>query len=214
MKQSSIYGIALIVGSVGGIVTMIFHPTAHDLLTPVDQIARRNEMIAVATHSLALVSFPILVFGFLGLSRRLGLDRALVSAALVAYAFGAVAVICAAVASGLIAPILTREMLTAAESSRQLLHVVFMYNGLLNQGFAKVFVTASSVAVILWSLSILKIDGMARMTGIIGCIVGLASLAAFFAGHLRLNVHGFGLFIFAQSAWSILLGVFLIRSSD
>ena len=105
MKHSSIYGIALIVGAVGGVVTMIFHPTSHDLIGPVDQIARRNEIITVATHGLALVSIPISLFGFLGLSRRLGLDRPLVSAALVFYSFAAVAAMCAAVASGLIAPL-------------------------------------------------------------------------------------------------------------
>jgi hypothetical protein len=37
------------------------------------------------------------------------------------------------------------------------------------------------------------------------------SLAAFFGGHLRLNIHGFGLFIFAQSAWAILVGALLCR---
>ena len=214
MKHSAIYGIALIVGSVGGVVTMIFHPTGHDLLAPVDQIARRNEMLAVAVHSLALASLPVTLFGFVGLSRRLGLDHAPVLAALIVYAFGAVAVVCAAVASGLIAPILTRQILTADESTRQPLSMIFMYNGLLNQGFAKVFVTASSVAVIFWSVSILKIGGFARIVGLIGCVVGLVSLAAFFSGHLHLNVHGFGLFIFGQSAWAILLGVLLCRSNS
>jgi hypothetical protein len=61
MKQSSIYGTALIVGALGTVVTMIFHPTGHDLLGPADEIARRNEMITVAVHSLVLVSIPILL---------------------------------------------------------------------------------------------------------------------------------------------------------
>jgi hypothetical protein len=74
MKHSSLYGVALIVGSVGGVVTMLFHPTGHDLLAQADQIARRNEAITVATHSLALVSIPVLLFGFSGLTSRLGCD--------------------------------------------------------------------------------------------------------------------------------------------
>ncbi len=75
MKHSSIYGIALIVGAVGGVVTMMFHPTSRDLVGPIDQIARRNEIITVATHALALISIPISFFGFLGLSRLLSLFR-------------------------------------------------------------------------------------------------------------------------------------------
>src|SRR6266480_6269243 len=109
MKRSSIYGIALIVGAVGGVVTMMFHPTSRDLVGPIDQIARRNEIITVATHALALISIPISFFGVLGLSRLLSLDRLLVSAALVFYSFAAVAAMCAAVASGLIAPVITRQ---------------------------------------------------------------------------------------------------------
>src|SRR5689334_2571941 len=150
MKHSSLYGIALIVGALGSVVTMIFHPTSHNLLEPVVQ---RDEIIAVATHTLALISIPISVFGFLGLSRRLGLDRPLVSAALVVYLFATVAAMCAAVASGLIAPVITRRMLTEDESTRQPLRLVLWYDSLLNQGFAKVFFTAFSLALILWSIS-------------------------------------------------------------
>jgi len=214
MKHSSIYGIALIVGAVGGVVTMIFHPTSHDLIGPVDQIARRNEIITVATHGLALVSIPISLFGFLGLSRRLGLDRPLVSAALVFYSFAAVAAMCAAVASGLIAPVITRQMLIGDESTRQSLRLLLWYDSLLNQGFAKVFFTALSLAIIFWSISILRISRFAQTIGIIGCVVALVSLVGFFSGHVRLDVHGFGLFILAQSTWVILLGVFLCRWKD
>jgi hypothetical protein len=214
MKRSTIYGIALLIGSVGMIVTLAFHPTAHDLLSPDGQIARRYEIITMATHSLALVSFPILVFGFHGLSRGLGLDRPPVSAALIAYAFAAVAGMFAAVVSGLIAPVLTGQILGADESTGNLFQLILKYNGLLNQAFAKIVVCASSIAVVLWSGSILRISKFAQVVGLIGFVVGIASIVAFLSGHLRLNVHGFGLFIFAQSVWVILLGVFLWRSGD
>ena len=171
-------------------------------------------MMAVATHSLALASVPLTLFGYLGLSRRLGWDNTPALAALVAYAFAAMAVLCAAVFSGLVAPSLTRQMTAADESTRQVLQSIFHYNGSLNQGFAKVFVVASSVAVILWSVSIMKTGRFALIIAIIGIVVSLASLAAFFAGHLRLNVHGFGLFMLAQAVWTILVGVLLFRSSD
>ena len=214
MKHSSIYGIALIVGAVGGVVTMMFHPTSRDLVGPIDQIARRNEIITVATHALALISIPISFFGFLGLSRLLSLDRLLVSAALVFYSFAAVAAMCAAVASGLIAPVITRQMMIGDESTRQSLRLFLWYDSLLNQGFAKVFFVALSLAIIFWSISILRISRFAQTIGIIGCVVALVSLVGFFSGHVRLDVHGFGLFILAQSTWVILLGVFLFRWND
>ena len=155
---------------------------------------------------------PILFFGFLGLSRHLDLNRPLVVAALIAYGFGAVAVMCAAVLSGLVATPLTGQMLEADEATRQVLNGFLNYTGLLNQGFTKVFVVASSIAVIFWSVSLWRLRGSMQALAMMGCVIGAVSVAAFFAGHLRLNVHGFGLFLFGQSLWTITLGALLLRS--
>ncbi|HWS53880.1 MAG TPA: hypothetical protein VN228_07130 [Pyrinomonadaceae bacterium] len=211
MRRSTIYGAALVAGALGMTVTMFFHPTAHDLLAPSGGAARRGEAMAAATHALALASAPTLFFGFLGLSRRLGPDRPLVSAALVAFAFGAVAAMTAAIVSGLVAPALTRQMLAGDDANREALHRIFRYNGLLNQGFAKVYVVASSLAVLCWSAAVYGFGRLARLVAAFGCAVALLSLSAFFAGRLRLDAHGFGLFVFAQSAWVVLVGVFVLR---
>ena len=207
-NHPAIYGIALIVGALGGVVTMALHPTGHDLLATASEVARRNEQVTVATHSIALMALPILLFGFLGLSRRLGINRALVSAALIAYAFGLIAAMCATVLNGLVAPTLTRQILTSDDATRQHLQVVLMNNDLLNQAFSKIYLTASSIAVILWSIAMFNVSRFAKWIGLAGCLFAFGFLALFFAGHLRLNVHGFGLFIFAQSLWTILVGVF------
>ncbi len=191
---------------------MLLHPTGHELLAHSGEIVRRSQMIGVAVHSLALLSASILFFGFLGLSRQLDLNRPLVAAALVAYGFGAVAVMCAAVLSGLVAIPLTGQMLEADEAAQQVLHGFLNYTGLLNQGFTKVFVVASSSAVIFWSVSLWRLRGLMQALAVMGCIIAAVSLVAFFAGHLRLSVHGFGLFLFGQSIWTILLGVLLLRS--
>lgn len=102
MKHSKIYGFALIIGTLGGIITMIFHPTGHDLLNQPDDIARRNELIAVAVHILAIISLPIVFFGLLGFCRRLDIENPLVSLGLVVYRFGEFAVMSAAVLSGMV----------------------------------------------------------------------------------------------------------------
>lgn len=214
MKHSTIYGTALIIGALGMVITMIFHPTGSDLLHQNSEMARRGEMIAVATHSLALFSIPILFYGFWGLYRQIGKNSPLASAALVAYLFAAFAVMCSGIFSGLAAPNLTRQMLTADESTRQLLGELLHYNFLLNQAFTKVFVVGSSISVILWSILIFRKSKFAKITGIIGCIIAGISLLAIFGGHLKLDVHGFGLFAFGQSIWIILLGIFFIRSKN
>jgi hypothetical protein len=213
MRRSTVYGAALIAGALGMSVTLVFHPTAHDLLAPEGPAAAGGRALAAATHALALFSTPVLFFGFLGLSRGLGAERPVVSAALVAYGFAAAAVIPAAVASGLVAPALTAQMLNADGPTREALHRVFSYNGLLNQGFAKVYVVASSCAVVCWSAALFRGGRLARAAAVVGAAVGPLSLLAFFAGRLRLDVHGFGLFVFAQSAWVVLAGVLMLKRS-
>jgi hypothetical protein len=61
MTDNRFSGLALIVGSVGSIITMVFHPTGHDVVAP----GRFESMaqLTVAVHALALVSMPVLFSG-------------------------------------------------------------------------------------------------------------------------------------------------------
>jgi len=133
--QSRAAGIALIGGALADVVTMSFHPTARELLQPGGEAvlaAWRN----AAVHWLALASLPLLILGFLSLSRRLCLGRALVSAALITYVLACAAVMCAAVFSGQVAPAVVRRVLSTDPSERPLGQALLVYNGQLNQGFS------------------------------------------------------------------------------
>lgn len=212
MKNTKIYGIALITGTLSGIITMIFHPTGNNLLSQPDEIARRNEFIAVAVHTLAIMSLPCVFFGLLGFCYRLGLHKLLVSAALVIYGFGATAAMLAAVINGLVGPVLTRKILETDEPTQKTVQLILMNNHLLNQGLTKIYVGATAFAVIAWSVSLWNKGKLMRSTAAIGLIVGILSLLGIFSGHLKLDVHGFGLFTFALSVWLILVGIFMFSA--
>jgi hypothetical protein len=207
MKQDKLSGIALIVGSLAMIITMAFHPTGRDLFAG-------HITLNVVVHSLALASVPVLVFGFLGLSQSLGFDNPTVSFGFVAYSFGSVAAMCAAVINGLVAPSLVREYLSSDESEKQNLLSLFHYGGLLNSAFAKVLIVATSVAILFWSIALIKKSLLANVAAVIGIIFGLLGIVGILSGHLRINVHSFGLFIFGQAAWTVLIGVLMIRSNE
>lgn len=214
MKHSKLYGFALIVGTLCGVITMLFHPTGRDLIGQPGEVAHRYELITVAVHSLAIFGLPVVFFGFSGFSRRLGLENPLVSAALIAYGFGAMAVTSAAVINGLVGPVLTGKINEADEPTQKLLHLVLMNNSLLNQAFTKVFVVAAGFALIAWSIHLWKKGRLMQITAITGFIIGILSLSGILSGHLKLDVHGFGLFTFAQSIWTILVAVFMIRTEN
>ena len=203
-------GLALIAGSVASIITMSLHPTGHDIFVPGRFHAVAQ--MAVAVHALALLSLPVMFLGACGLSLRLAAPNRLAWAGLVIYAFALLAVMNAAVASGLIAPGLARRILDAAPAGSEGWDIVFHYNFELNQAFALVFVVASSAAILLWSSAILRDGQLARGVGTYGCILGPISLLAVLSGHLQLGVHGFGLVVVGQALWFIPAGVSLCRS--
>jgi hypothetical protein len=200
-------GLALITGTIGTIITMALHPTGSNLMA----LGQFNSVmrLSVAVHALALICVPILFLGSLGLYRRLAAANRLSLAALVMYGFAMVAVMNAATMSGLVAPGLARHMLSNEAGSRDMWSVAFHLSGDLNQAFAMVYVVASSVAILLWSIAILRSGIFSRALGMYGCFVAPLTLVAVLSGHLRLNVHGFGMVVLGQAVWFISAGVLL-----
>lgn len=205
MKRDVASGSLLIAGAGAGVVVMLMHPTAHGLMSSEGaHLSRVNALI----HGLALVAMPMNFLGLMGLWRRLR-PSDVATAGLVSYGWGCVAVMGAAVASGFVAPGVI-EHIVAKEGSK-IPDAFFLYTGLWNQAFAKVNVVASSLAILLFSVSILRTGRLARAAGVTGAIIGSLILLLFFAGHIGVDIHGFGVVTFAQSAWLVWIGVSLLR---
>ncbi|MDB4909661.1 MAG: hypothetical protein JWO39_484 [Gemmatimonadetes bacterium] len=212
MKRDAIYGSALIASALSGLVTMSMHPTGNQLLADVQHVAP----IGLAVHALALVALPVSFFGTIGLTRLLGADGDAPLAALaglVAYGMAQIAVMIAAVASGLLAPALAAHMVATTGAEHDVAAALFSYTGAINQAFAKVYVIASSAAILLWSCAILAHGRLSRAAGMLGALVGVLALLAVTIGHLRLDVHGFGAVVLSQGIWMITVGVLLARSA-
>jgi hypothetical protein len=208
MREEQVYGGALIVGVVGMLVTAAFHPAGHQMLASKEAFAH-VAAIGIAVHALALASTGVSAFGLVGLSRRLGIARLDVVGALVAFAMAVMGVIVAASASGFIAPVLGKMMFAADETARPVVRYLFIYNGAINQAFAKFHTVASSVAILLWSAAMLRTQ-FSRLLGAVGCVIGLATLFVILTGRLPLNVHGFGVIVLTQGVWLAWAGVLLI----
>jgi hypothetical protein len=201
-------GIALIAGSLAGIITMGLHPTARDLSAP-DKLAPMA-LLLIGVHALAVVSLPVLFLGALALSRRVASPDRLAIAALVVYGFALAAVLVAAVVDGFVVPSLAREIMSAAPPASEGWRIALYYNGFLNQAFARVFFVASSTSIVLWSASILRTQALAPGVAIYGLLAGPAVVIAVVSG-LRLDPHGAGLLILGQSLWFIVVGTLLLR---
>ena len=209
VKDDQLGGIALIAGAVGGLVTMSLHPTGHDLSAP-GQFASAA-FRAAAVHALAIASMPVSFLGALALSRRVESPARLAVAGLVVYGFALAAEMAAAVVSGFVGPHLVGEIIDAAPAARQGREALLGYNYQLNQAFARTYVVASSTAILLWSASILRTRALASGAGVYGLVMASVAVLAVGSGHVRLDVHGFGLIVLAQALWFIVVGVLLLR---
>jgi hypothetical protein len=96
MKTNGTYGVALIVGTLGAVVTMAFHPTGFDPHASAEAVAHEMSIL-VAVHTLALLSIPILVFGFVGVTMRAGWRRPEALLAFIIYGLSAVAIMFAGI---------------------------------------------------------------------------------------------------------------------
>lgn len=183
------------------IITMISHPGGKISPAEVDHVAR----MLIVVHSLALASIPVISLGAWGMSRRLdGADR-LAWAGLVLYGLASIAVMNAAVCDGLMAPNLIKQIVSATPETRDGWRMMMNYNFQMNQAFARVYAVGSSLAVVLWSVSILRNRTLSWGIGIYGCVLGVVTVAGIFSGFLTPDPHGFGLLIFGQAIWFLII---------
>jgi hypothetical protein len=196
-------GIALIAGSIGGIVTIAIHPTGVHTPGQLEHLA----VVSAIAHSLAMISFLILVLGAFGLTQRLAAPDRLAFSALIVYLFAAVAVLIATAVSGFIIPNILRHMVRDGVAAAPQYHIVIDSIFQINQAFSQIFTVATSIAVALWSISALRHGGASRSIAIYGCIIAPLLILGICVGHLKLNVHGMGVVVLAQAIWFIVVGI-------
>ena len=199
-------GALLIGGALIMLAVAATHPTGHDIATAAD--LQRAVRFNAGVHGVAIGAIALLIAGTIGLHRRLGRTTTS-TAALALFALSGAAAMCAAVASGFVAPeILARTRESGADAGA--LETLAWYTWRLNQGFARVHIGASSTAILLWSASLVRRPRTAaRGAGALGVLTGLLVLLTLFSGNLTLDVHGFGAVMLAESAWLIWVGVWL-----
>jgi hypothetical protein len=155
------------------IITMISHPGGKISPVEVDHVAR----MLVVVHALALVSIPVVFLGAWGMTRWLDGEDRLAWAGLVLYELASIAVMNAAVCDGLIAPTLMKKIVAASAETRDVWQTLMNFNFQMNQAFARVYAVGSSLAVVLWSVAVLRNRTRGRGAGIYGIVLGLVTSA-------------------------------------
>lgn len=191
-------------GSFGGILTMAIHPTAGGPLTP-EQVAHLAVVSAVA-HSLAMISFVLIFLGACGLAKRIAAADRLAFAGLVTFGFACVAVFIATAVSGFIVPDIMRRMAHDVPAAGQQWRMIITSIFQINQAFSRIYSVATSVAIILWSVSAMRNGGLSRKVAMYGCVIAPLLIVGIVSGHLKMDVHGMGAVVLGQAIWFIVVG--------
>jgi hypothetical protein len=199
--------LALVLGTLAMLGIMALHPAGH-ISGHAAEVARVLRL-GVIVHALAIGTAPLLTFGVFVLTRSIGLDRPLSALALAFYSFGAVAVMCAAIMSGLVAPRLIEAALAPGGDSA-VLHGLSQLEWYLNQSFATVHVALFSIAIVLLSLAWPEENARGATIQISGFIVGIGVFAWLVSGTLTLDVHGMGAVVLLQGMWTLLVAFGLL----
>lgn len=205
-------GWILIIGSILAVGFAMIHPQLNsDQLSAVLKQMAAEAQFNGWVHGILMALYLVLVSGFAGFSRSLGADKPLVSLAMVAFAGGAVAMIGAAVINGFALGLFAERY--AAIRPEQYISVTASINALgsLSGTWAGVGAVASSAAILLWSIELLKLHNVWRAIALAGIAIGATSFVMLVTGKLILNVHGFLLLVLSQSIWIVAVGVQLVR---
>ena len=209
----SAYGWILIVAPILATGFAMIHPSlnTHEITSVL------NNLNAGATfngwvHGSLIGLYMILVAGFYGFSRHLGLERPLVVMALVAYTFGAFAMLGAAVVNGFALSLFAERYAGAQPDQFIAIKASINALGSISETWAGIGAVASSAAIALWSVALLLQAVQSRAIGTFGVLLGIATAAMLVTGTLILNVHGFLLLVISQAAWTIGVGFQLLRA--
>jgi hypothetical protein len=197
-------GLALIVGSVGVLLTLGLHPSGRGIIDPTTYMAVTRRLMEV--HSIALLSLPLWFLGAHGLSRRLAAAGHAAIVPLTFYGFGMAAMLSGVICDGLVMPGLARQIVNTSPNTSQGWRIAFNANELVAITFVHVFLVASSLAIIFWSIMIARKGALARGLGYFGLVVGVGTVVAVLAGYLDQHEHAFVMSILLQAAWLVSVG--------
>ncbi|MCU0447448.1 MAG: hypothetical protein MUE85_21330 [Microscillaceae bacterium] len=202
-KQTS--GFCLLLGSFLLVITMVLHPSGGSLL----HILKISRVI-ISAHTLAIISLPLVGFGFYGFTVAL-LDRGKISIfAFILIVMSLVAAMLAASINGLMLPLFVGIYAQELESQKAILLPIVRYGSVFNQAMDYILIGAMLSAIGVWSVLLLRLEKFPRWLG----MYGLALLASSGLGMVVqfdfIDLFGFRVFIFSLMSWVMLAGLWLI----
>ena len=204
-------GILLALAAVVSIVFVALDPevrasTSRSILEAVVANASVHRLV----HAVELACVACLGFGFVSLASRLGLRRPAVIAACLAYLFGCIAMVVAAVTDGFITGDVASYYLLPGHSTdtgREMIHLCYV----VIQDFAAASWFFQSVGVLTLAGALLKGRGLQRAVGVLGLATGALAPIAIVATWPTMDTTVVVGILLAQLVWNLAAATLLLR---
>ena len=211
-KSWAAYGWIIIIGSLAAVAGMAVHPTGGPTIMENVRNLVEDGDLNMAVHFSLIATYLVLVLGFVGLSEWLGLDRIFVRGGLIAYC----ASIGAGIAAAISGPIAMRTMAfaygKATPDQADYIVSAFRVAGAQNFGWGRMWMIVLSAAVLLWSIELIRREGMAKYLGYFGLLVGAAGVVGIPLALISLSPSSLVFLVLSQTAWSVGAGILLLRN--
>ena len=199
-------GISLIVFTVLLVFTMLHHPSGGTL----QHLSDITTMIVI-THSVAILSLPFGWIGFWGLTRKMGTDSFGSVLGFAMISLGLVAALLAAATNGLVFPIFLQHYKDASPETMAAIDPILRYSLAFNNAFDYVYTVAIGLAVLCWSIEMLRTQKLPVWIGWIGVALVVFIVALFIFGVGVNSLHGLRLFGGGLVLWLLVTGGVLAR---
>jgi len=205
-------GLAIVVSAIVSIVAIALDSGAsgNDALSIMKSMIKIQQSHQLA-HVVAMACLGGLMYGYTAFSQRLGLHRAPVMAALIAYGLGTVLMFLGTIIDGFVA---TDTALMFVDQAPDLLKTGFWMiqtmAGVVLIDLAKVAWVLQSIAVLFWAVALLQERGLKRAIGVFGLVVGaLPAITVFVVGSAMTDMVVVGI-LMMQAVWNIAAATLLL----
>ena len=202
-------GYALLFGSFLMIVTMGLHPSGGNF----EHLIKATKFIVIS-HTLAIASIPLSIFGFWGLTKRFTNHQSLSIAAFIFLTIGQFSALLAAAINGLALPFFVNQYKDATPEFIESIKPILKYGSALNHAFDYILMGNICVAVCIWSVLILKSKEFPLWLGYLGILLNVGFLISLVAGFGFVDLFGFRIFIFGLVSWILAVGIFQVKSKQ
>lgn len=200
-------GISLLSGAVFATLTMAMHPVGGSLA----QIAGKKEVF-IFSHSLAIISIPFIGFGLLGLATALVTKSRMSFLAFAIAVLGLIAVMIAGTVNGFVLPMFAATY-SGSTVDGTVLQAIRQYGWLLGTSMDYIFITALSLAMVVWSCIVITTGQLSKWLGYYGLLIVVVTGLELLTKFNFTSSFGFGIYIFSLVSWLIAAALLLMFSS-